>query len=145
MTAGRICVRSVDLADAHESVQTAAQRMNSRNVGSLMVVDSDARPIGVITDRDLATRVVAKGLDANMTHVGDVMTKALEVASETMPIETLLSHMRAGPYRRLPVVDEYGKLVGMVTLDDVLDLLSEEFIEIGRLVRREAPAALAEL
>ena len=52
--------------------------------------------------------------------------------------------MRAGAFRRLPVVDNDGKLVGLVSLDDILDLLSEEFNEIGRLLRNESPASLAE-
>ena len=51
--------------------------------------------------------------------------------------------MRRGPHRRLPVVDEQNQLVGLLSLDDVLDLLSEEFEEIGKLVRKEGPNALA--
>lgn len=144
MTIGRICVREVDLAEPEESVQIAARRMNSRNVGSLLVLDKDSHPIGIITDRDLAIRVVGKGLDLLGTTVREVMSKAPVSVREDTPIETALSLMRAGPYRRLPVVDQLGKLVGLISLDDILDLLSEEFREIGRLVRHEGPESLVE-
>ena len=144
MSVGRICNREVDLAEPDEAVQIAAQRMNSRNVGTLMVLDNDSRPVGILTDRDLAIRVVGKGLDSLGTMVRDVMSKAPECVREDTPIETALSYMRAGPFRRLPVVDDDGKLLGLVSLDDVLDLLSEEFNEIGRLVRHEGPTVLAE-
>lgn len=143
MSVGQICVRDVDLADPNEAVQIAARRMNSRNVGTLMVLDIESRPIGILTDRDLAIRVVGKGLDPIETTVRDVMSKAPDCVRETTPIETALSHMRATPCRRLPVVDDDGKLVGLVSLDDILDLLSEEFSEIGQLVRHESPTSLA--
>jgi len=143
MSVGRICVREVDLAEVGESVQIAAERMNSRNVGTLMVLDGDSRPVGILTDRDLALRVVGKGLDPIETSVGEVMSKAPDSVHDDTSIETALACMRTGPYRRLPVVDNDGKLVGLVSLDDILDLLSEEFAEIGKLVRRESPTILA--
>jgi CBS domain-containing protein len=70
------------------------------------------------------------------------MTRAPDAVHESTPIEAAITRMRAGPYRRLPVVDNDGKLVGLISLDDILDLLSEEFGEIGRLVRQEGPASL---
>ncbi len=145
MSVGRVCVRDVDLAEPEELVQIAAQRMNSRNVGTLMVIDENSRPVGIVTDRDLALRVVGKGLDPLSTTVRDVMSTAADYVREDTPIETALAHMRAGPHRRLPVVDDDEKLVGLISLDDILDLLSEEFNEIGRLVRNESPASLAEI
>ena len=144
MSVGRICIRDVDLAEPNESVQIAARRMNSRKVGTLMILDSNSRPVGILSDRDLAIRVVGEGLNALETTVHDVMSKAPESVCEDTAIEAALCRMRAGPYRRLPVVDNDGKLVGIVSLDDILDLLSEEFNEIGRLVRHESPASLAE-
>ncbi len=143
MSIGRICVREVDLAGPDETVQVAAGRMNARNVGALVVLDVDSRPIGILTDRDLALRVVGKGLDPTTVSVSEVMTRAPDAVREDTPIETAIFRMRVGPFRRLPVVDGLGKLVGIVTLDDILDLLSEEISEIGRLVQRESPASLA--
>jgi CBS domain-containing protein len=145
MNVGRICVRDVDLADAGETVQLAAARMNDRKVGSLVVVDPNNRPVGIITDRDLAIRVVGTGRDPLQTTVGDVMTRVPMTTREDTPIETALSVMRSGPFRRLPVVDEDGQLVGMLSVDDVLDLLTEEMNQIHELLQEESPCSLGRL
>ncbi len=144
MSVGRICIREVHLTELEETVQAAAQRMKSRGVGTLFVQNENAQPIGILTDRDVAIRVVSEALDPVKTTVADVMTKAPGSISEDAPIETALSRMRAGPYRRLPVVDKEGKLVGVVSLDDILDLLCEEFAEIGQLLRTESARPVAE-
>ena len=144
MTVGRICTREVDLVDAHESVQIAAERMNARNVGTLIVLDQESHPIGMITDRDLALRVVAKGRDSIQTLVSEIMTQFPYNVTEETSIEIALSKMRAGGFRRLPVVDASGKLIGVVSLDDILELLCSEFTEIGNLIRKESPESLAQ-
>jgi len=141
MPVGRICVREVHLAEPGESVLEAARRMRERRVGVLVAVDGLGRPVGLVTDRDLALRVVADGGDPRTTAVGDVMTERPKTVSESTPIESALALMRSGSFRRLPVVNDDGKLVGIVTLDDVLGLLAEEFELIGGLLQREAPRA----
>lgn len=143
MSAGRICVREVDFAEVGESVQVAAQRMNSRNVGTLVVLDQEKRPVGMLTDRDLAVRVLAKAGDPTQTTVGEVMTKSLRSITESTPIEDALRVMRTGHCRRLPVVDGTGKLVGLLSVDDILDLLIGEFRDVGALLREESPRTLA--
>lgn len=143
MAVGRICARSVDVIEPNETVQTAAGRMLGRNVGSLVVVNVRREPIGMLTDRDLTIRVLSAAKDAVQTVVGDVMTRDPQVVSETTEVEDVLRIMRSGPYRRLPVVDALGQLVGLVSLDDILDLLSEEFRSIGTLLRHETPEILA--
>ena len=115
MSAGRLCVREVDIAEIDESVQAAAQRMNSRNVGTLVVLDKEKRPVGMVTDRDLAVRVLAKAGDPIQTTVGEVMTKYFHTISENSPIEDALRVMRTGRCRRLPVVDSLGKLVALLS------------------------------
>lgn len=142
MSVGRICTREVDLADLEESVQVAAERMRTRNVGTLVVIDEEKRPIGIVTDRDLALRVVGTGLDSASTLVSQVMSALPDTVTEDTPIEAAISLMRRGSHRRLPVVDDSGHLLGLVSLDDILDLLSEEFQEIGRLVRKEGSRVL---
>ena len=89
-------------------------------------------------------RVVSNGRDPFETLVRDVMSKAPAAIHEDTSIEEALSHMRSGPFRRLPVVDSAGKLIGLISLDDILELLSEEFREIGQLVRREGPMSFAD-
>jgi CBS domain-containing protein len=141
MSVGRICVRSVATASADETLRVAGQRMRDHGVGSLVVVDGKTRPVGVLTDRDLMLRCVAGSDDAATVAVAQAMSTPVVTAPETMPIEDILSRMAASGIRRVPVVDEDGTLVGILALDDVLDLLSEEVTTIGRLLSRRAPNA----
>jgi CBS domain-containing protein len=144
MTVGRICQREVDLAEAGESVRLAAQRMAARDVGCLIVLDGEGRPTGCVTDRDLSLKVLALGRDPERTTVGEVMTPQPHSASEELAIESALALMQAQGVRRLPVVSMGGQLVGVVGLDDVLDLLAAEFGELRRLLRKRSPQSLAQ-
>jgi CBS domain-containing protein len=126
-----------------ESVFAAARRMHARKVGSLVVVDKEQRPLGLLTDRDLVVRVIAESREPNETLVSQVMTRLPQTVAEETPLEEALGLMRCGPYRRVPVVSGDGRLVGILSLDDILDLLAEEFGEIGRLLRKESPRSLA--
>jgi CBS domain-containing protein len=145
MSVGCICIREIDLAEPGESVLRAARRMRERRVGTLVIVDDVGKPVGLITDRDLALRVVAAGGDPRAVSVGEVMTEDPKTVTESTPIESALFLMRSGSFRRLPVVNEDGKLVGILSLDDVLGLLAEEFVLIGGLLAREAPHAAAQI
>jgi CBS domain-containing protein len=144
MAIGSICVRDVDTARAQESVAAAAERMHQRAVGALVIVDESDQVIGIVTDRDLVSRVLAKGRNPTETTIQDVMTLCPKVATEWTPVETALLAMRAGRFRRLPVVEQDNKLVGLVCLDDILMLLAEEFSQVGRLLKRETPRAVME-
>jgi CBS domain-containing protein len=144
MSVGRICVREVDTVDPEETVQVAAERMHSRNVGTLIVIGRGREPVGIITDRDVTVKVVARGRDTLNTCVDEVMSALPKCVREDASIESALTVMRSGPFRRIPVVDHDGKLVGLLSLDDILDLLAEEFGAIGALLRQESPKALAE-
>jgi CBS domain-containing protein len=143
MSAGRICTREVDFADPNESAWKAAERMHQRSVGALVILNESTEPTGILTDRELIMRVMAKGLDPNMTTIADVMTMEPKTISEDASIESAMSLMRRGGFRRLPVVDANGKLVGLLSLDDVLMLLAEEFSQIGQLLERETPQGVA--
>jgi len=143
MSVGRICQRDVDTAGVEESVRCIAERMHQRSVGALVVLNTAKTVVGIVTDRDLVVRALAAGKDADTTTVTEVMTPAPVAAREETPIESALSWMREGEYRRLPVVDDRGSLIGMVTLDDILRLLAEEFSDIGCLLDRETPRAAA--
>ena len=134
MSVARICLREVDIAALAESVVDAARRMRDQGVGTLVVVDEVGRPVGLLTDRDLAVRVLADAADPRAVSVGDVMTRNPRTVSEGTPIESALALMASGAFRRLPVVNEDGRLVGILSLDDLLGLLAEEFALIGRLL-----------
>jgi CBS domain-containing protein len=143
MTVGRICRRDVDLIEQDATARVAAQRMSSRNVGSLLVVDARRRVLGLITDRDLAVRVVGAGCDPHLTRIADVMTPHPDTVSEETSVEDALAVMRARGVRRLPVLGPGGALAGVVSVDDILVLLAQEFGELSRLIEHSSPQLMA--
>lgn len=142
MSVGRICVRQVDIAKPHETAQDAAKRMLDRKVGTLVVVNEEREPVGILTDRDLSNRVIAEGRDAADTHVDEVMTPGPRCVVGETSIEEALRIMRSGEYRRLPVVSG-RKLIGIVSLDDILDAMLEQFVSVRGLLQEESPRSLA--
>jgi CBS domain-containing protein len=114
--------------------------MRDQHVGNLVVVDERELgrvPIGIVTDRDLVLEVLATGRDAHTAKVSDVMTRDPVTIEDTMDVEHGLERMRKHGIRRLPVVDRSGSLVGILTLDDVLELLEEQVSGLVRLVVQE--------
>jgi CBS domain-containing protein len=139
MTIGKICKRDVDLANADETVRAAAKRMKERHVGTLVVVNDEKVPVGLITDRDLAIRVLGDDRDPGGTTVGDVMTHHPRTISERSPIEEGLDLMRTLGVRRLPVVGWKDQLVGIVSMDDLLSLFIRELCDMGGVLGTQAP------
>lgn len=144
MSAVRYCNPEVDVISPDESVQQAAGRMHARKVGTLVVVDRERVPVGIITDRDICVRVVADG-KAAATPIGEVMTPCPETVREQTSLEDVLRRMRAGAFRRLPVVNAREQLVGLLSLDDVLRVFAHDFAQIERLMEQESPESLAEI
>lgn len=140
MSAGAICVRTVQVAFAEETVRAVTRRMAKAGVGTVVVVGDGKRPVGVLTDRDVTLRCVAEERDPDTTSVGAVMSAPLVCIDESMSIEASLARMAAEKVRRLVVVDSAQALVGILALDDVLELLAEEATTIGRLLSRRAAA-----
>lgn len=143
MSVGRICQREIDVAEAHDTVDVAAVRMQQREVGALVVLDEERRVEGIVTDRDLVLRVLARKKNPRELRVADVMTRAPHTVTEDTPIESAVSLMHSGEFRRLPIVDDEGRLAGLISLDDVLLLLCDEFASIGGLLQRETPKKVA--
>ena len=140
MSAGKICSRTVYTSTPDEWVVDAAGRMRDRGVGTLVVVDEEARPVGIVTDRDIAIRCVADGRNPETTNVLDVMSTNPSTVGEDTAIEDALSGMAGLGIRRAVVTDDAGRLAGILSLDDVIDLLAEEATMIGRLLRSQARA-----
>lgn len=141
MSAGRICTRTVVTAIPDETVQLAARRMANSQVGTLVVVEPGPakRPVGVLTDRDIAVRCVAEGLEPARTAISVVMSKPVESIDEDTPVEETLERMVRANTRRLVVRDLHGGLVGVISLDDILELLTEEASALARLLDRQSP------
>jgi len=140
MSVGSICVRSVLVASPDESVRDVTQRMAKADVGTVVVLGDAKQPVGILTDRDVALRCVAERRDPDSTAVGAIMTAPATCIDESTPIEAALTRMADARLRRLVVVDEKERLVGILALDDVLELLAEEAATIGRMLSRREVA-----
>jgi signal-transduction protein with cAMP-binding, CBS, and nucleotidyltransferase domain len=141
MTAGQICSRVVATATPDEAVRVAAQRMAQHDLGTLVVVSrSDpAQPVGIVTDRDLAMRCVAGTIDPDDAQVSQVMTQPADTIDEFATIDAALTRMADRGIRRLIVTGDGHALVGLLSLDDVLDLLGHELRPITRLLDKQQP------
>lgn len=130
LTAGEICTRSVTIAFRQTTLNGAARLMRENHVGCLVVVDEAGgvrTVVGVLTDRDIVTAVVASDLDPRTLCVEDVMVTDLVTVREEDSLIDLMRTMRRKGVRRLPVVGRQNELMGVVALDDVLDILAQEF------------------
>lgn len=95
-----------------------------------------ATPLGIVTDRDIVVEVVAAKVDPGAVTVGEIMGQTLVTARDTEGAYEALERMRWDGIRRLPVVDENGALIGIVTLDDLLEIVAEEMNEMAKLISR---------
>ena len=115
------------------TVQEAARLMQSEDTGVLPVVEAQGsmRPVGVITDRDIALRIVAEGRTAG--SVRDAMTASVQTARENDDLKNVMALMASEQVRRVPIVDDRGQLVGIVSQADIVregdDKRAEETIE----------------
>lgn len=133
MTIGEICNRVVVFAHEKMSLSDAATLMREHHVGSLVVVkegDPGRAPIGIITDRDIVVEVVAEGLDHKVLTVGEIMGGELVTAREQDNMLDVLQVMRRRGIRRVPVVTDSGSLAGIVTIDDLLEIVAEELDDV---------------
>lgn len=140
MPVGELCIRQVIVAPRNASVSEAAKLMRQYHVGDIVVTDEiDGRrtPVGIVTDRDIVVEVLAQELDAASLSVGDIMTADLITVTENEGVFQTIQLMRAKGARRAPVVNGEGALVGIVSVDDLLELLAQELGELAKLISRE--------
>jgi CBS domain-containing protein len=111
------------------TVMEAARMMRQKHVGDLVVADDvagECLPVGLVTDRDIVVNVLASELDPSHTTVDCIMGTPLVTAEETEDAASAIARMRAHGVRRLPVTGKDGRLVGIVTLDDLLRAVAME-------------------
>lgn len=100
-------------------LRDVARMMIDHDCGQIPVVDDAQRPIGVVTDRDIAIRVVAEGRDSNSACAGDAMSSPVRTVNVDTPLRDVVCAMEADQIRRVPVVDSDGKLAGIVSIADL--------------------------
>jgi CBS domain-containing protein len=141
MSVGEICNREVVIVEQGTDAREASRLMREFHVGDLVVVERRGEeniPLGVVTDRDLVIEVLAREVDPATVTVMDLVAGELVSASEEESLLDCLQRMRQKGIRRLPVVNSGGGLVGILTMDDVLDLLSEELTDVVSLIARQS-------
>ena len=137
MPISEICSRDVVILSREDPVSEAAKLMREHHVGDVVVVeerDGARFPIGIVTDRDLVVEIMATELDPKVITVGDITLEELVTVKENVGIFEAVQYMGSKTVRRLPIVDERGALVGVLSIDDLLELLAEELVAIAKLV-----------
>ncbi len=126
MKTGQVCKRDVVTARLATPLTEAAARMRENHVGSLVVVDPKTKkPLGIVTDRDMVVAVVAADMDPRTVVLGEIMGGTLHAVNQDEDALDCLTAMRRHGVRRMPVVDDAGELVGVVSLDDLLEVVAE--------------------
>ena len=137
MNVAAICTRLPETIARSDTVLTAAHQMRDHEVGTLVVTDSEGMPEGIVTDRDIVLRCVAEERRADKTKVAEVMTQECHTVHEELSVEVALEEMADKEVRRLVVVNDAGRVVGIVSLDDFLEGIVEATADVGRLLRRQ--------
>lgn len=138
-----LCQRHVVTVRRHEELASAARMMRERNVGCLVVVEAAGagggeKPIGLVTFRDIVTTAIAGANDLRAIVVDDVMSRHPITIPTYSTIDEALQRMRAANVRRLPVVDDRGRLAGILALDDIFDHMAQSAVSSVTPIRREA-------
>jgi len=140
MPIGDVCIRDVVVASRETTIRKAARLMVENHVGNVVVIEEIGGrkiPVGIITDRDIVRNVVAEGLDADAFTLGDLGARELVTTGQDQGIYECMQQMRINGIRRMPVVDRKGGLVGIISLDDLIQLLADEMSELAKLIVRE--------
>jgi len=140
MLLNNFCILDVACCTPRTTVLEAAHLMRSKHTGDLVVVEDDEErkePLGIVTDRDIVVEVLAKGMDPATTLVGSVIRTPVVVGKDDEDSSSALERMSVHGVRRMPVVGRGGKLIGIVTVDDMLKQLAKEVGVITEIVSRE--------
>jgi CBS domain-containing protein len=140
MRVGEFCSREVIFVGKDETIQEAARLMRKHHVGNVVVVEErgGARfPLGILTDRDIVVELVATEIALDAVSIGDAMSFELLTAREGDSLIEAVGKMQEKGVRRIPVVDERGALVGILAIDDLLEVISEQLSGLVKVIARE--------
>lgn len=140
MQVGEICTREVVCASSETTISAAAKLMRQYHIGDVIVtreLGGRRIPLGIVTDRDIVLGVVAPELSATTLTVGDIMGPELITATVSDDVFDAMQRMRNKGVRRIPIVQEDGDLAGILSIDDIIEILAEEMNQLARLISRE--------
>jgi predicted transcriptional regulator len=140
MPIGDICVRDTITCNRDTKIHQVLQLMRQHHVGSVVVTeDHNGKqvPVGIITDRDIVTSVVAVRLDPTIFSVGDLVIRQIVTVQEDCAVFEAIQEMCKHGVRRLPVVNQEGTLAGIVAVDDLIGFLAGEMSALSKLIVKE--------
>ena len=142
MSLREFCERRVITISPRNNITDACRLMAWHSVGC-MIVQENGELCGILTDRDIALKVAGASRDARQTKVGQVMTPDPVCISVDSNLHELTRLMHAHHVRRVPIINGGKTVVGIVTLDDLIGMFSNDMFEIGRTVSESVPTATA--
>lgn len=140
MPIGEFCRTQVATIERAATVHDAARLMREQHVGDVVVCSRDKGkpvPVGILTDRDIVVGLIALDIPTENIRVEDVMTPTLLTVDGDKGVYETIQLMEKYGVRRLPVVDQAGSLLGIVSAGDLLALLSDEIGSLARLAERQ--------
>lgn len=140
MQIGELCSRKVVAAEETATPAQMARLMREHHAGCVVITRNDAsvrKPVGIITDRDIVIELIAKDAPMESCTARDIMTLELVTAKESDDVGDVFQSMRQHGVRRIPVVDDRGALVGIVSADDLVDYIREQIGDLVSLIGRE--------
>jgi CBS domain-containing protein len=140
MKIGEICNRSVSTISKDASILEVAREMREHHIGDVIVTersDGAEKPIGIVTDRDIVIELLAEEVALGTVDVGDVMSMTLVTAPHDADLFETLRFMGIKGVRRIPVLDDDGGLYGILSVDDVLSVLTKELSFIAEISARQ--------
>lgn len=140
MNVGQVCNREVIVVSRDTSILKACQLMRQFHVGALLVADErdgQRYPVGIMTDRDIVVELLAENLELDRLSIDDAMSFELLTAEENEDLLVTIKRMRSHGVRRMPVVSREGTLVGLLAVDDLIELLAEQLTDLVKLISNE--------
>lgn len=133
MKVAECCTSHVVTATPEATLAEVARLMRGQHVGSVVVVDSGRKPVGIVTDRDIVLEAVAADLDPRTLRAAEIMSSPTVIGDQDDPAWAL-KVMRDRGVRRLPVVDVSGTLAGIVALDDLLEPAATTLYDVVQVI-----------
>jgi CBS domain-containing protein len=139
MTVYACCQTNVVSVKPDATVQFVAGLMKEKNIGCVVVTDNH-RPVGIVTDRDIALRSATLCDEPETALIESIMTRDPMIIRKDTGIFDAIQEMKTKGVRRMPIVDSGGRLVGLLTVDDLIRLLAREMADIARIIGKESPS-----
>jgi CBS domain-containing protein len=136
MSLQHFCRKPVVKISPEQNIVAACRLMEEKHVGCI-VVETQGKLAGILTDRDIALKIAGAARDPYMTKVEEIMSPDPIRISVDKDLHHLTSLMHAYHVRRIPIVDGFNTTLGIVTLDDLIALLGDEMAEIGKAIAEE--------